>query len=258
MEDYRSIIRESRPELKFCEHFDDSSHIWNFSRHSHPYFELMYFMAGQGVLEVERRKMSINLYDVVIYPSHWAHQESEATEQRREIICLWVSLPELELTQPIQLHDQDGILGRLFQELHKEAKRDRPEPLILEYEMKLLFTMILRNHSESRAREDALSYVLPYIHAHYAEPITLDQLAALEHISKSYLSRQFKQQTGQTVVSYINSLRIETAKHLLAATRANVDEIADQVGFQSPTYFDRTFRAFTGDTPAGFRRRYQN
>ena len=100
--------------------------------------------------------------------------------------------------------------------------------------------------------------MLQYIHTHYAEPITLDQLASLEHISKSYLSRLFKQQTGQTVIAYINSLRIETAKRLLTATRANVNEIAYQVGFESPKYFYRAFRTLTGDTPAGFRRRYQN
>ena len=256
--DYYHSIREGRPQLKFCERFDDTSPTWNFNRHSHPYIELMYFMEGQGDLEVESHRMSITLYDAVVYPANWAHQETAATERRREVICLWVSLPELKLTEPIQLHDKDGGLGRLFTALHQETKRDRPEPLILEYEIKLLLTSILRNQSESRDREGILAYVLQYIHTHYAEPITLDQLASLEHISKSYLSRLFKQQTGQTVIAYINSLRIETAKRLLTATRANVNEIAYQVGFESPKYFYRACRTLTGDTPAGFRRRYQN
>lgn len=255
--DYYHIIREGQPELKFCERFDDTSPTWNFTRHSHPYLELMYFMAGQSGLEVESQRMSITLYDAVVYPARWAHQEAAATERRREVICLWISLPELTLSKPIQLHDKDGGLGRLFAALHQEAGRDRPEPLILEYEMKLLLTTILRNQSESRDREGILTYVLQYIHAHYAEPITLDQLAALEHISKSYLSRLFKQQTGQTVITYINSLRIETAKRLLTTTRENVDEIAYRVGFESPKYFYRSFRALTGDTPAGFRKRYR-
>ena len=256
--DYYRIIREGQPELKFCKRFDDASPIWNFTRHSHPYLELMYFMEGRSGLEVESQQMSITLYDAVVYPAHWAHQEAAAAEQRREVICLWISLPELELSKPIQLHDRDGSLARLFTALHQEAERDRPEPLILEYEMKLLLTTILRSRSESRDREGTLTYVLQYIHAHYAEPITLDQLASLEHISKSYLSRLFKQQTGRTVISYINSLRIETAKRLLTATRENINEIAYKVGFESPKYFYRSFRALTGDTPAGFRKRYQH
>lgn len=252
------IICESQPELKFCERFDDASPIWNFTRHSHPCLELMYFAEGQGDLEVSGHKMSVTLYDAVVYPANWAHQEAAAAERRREIICLWVSLPELQLTGPIQLHDRDGELSALFSAIHREYKRERPEPLILEYLIKLLLTSILRSQSESRNREGTLTCALQYIHTHYAQPITLDQLASMEHISKSYFSRLFKRQTSQTVISYVNALRIETAKRLLTATQANVDEIACQVGFESPKYFYRTFRALTGDTPAGFRRRYRS
>lgn len=258
LEAYYQNIQNGRAELKFCERFYDDSPTWNYARHSHPYIELMYFMEGQGDLEVSGHKMSITLYDTVVYPANWAHQEAAATERRREVICLWVSLPELQLTEPIQLHDQSGELSVLFSTIHREYKRDKPDPLILEYLMKLLLTMILRNMNEPKSQEGILAYVLQYIRIHYAEPITLDRLAAMEHISKSYLSRLFKQQTGQTVISYVNSLRIETAKHLLTATRANVNEIAYQVGYASPKYFHRTFRALTGDTPANFRKRYQN
>lgn len=257
MDDYQ-IIRESRPQLKFCERFDDASPIWNFARHSHPYLELMYFAEGRGDLEVSGHKMSVTLYDAVVYPANWPHQEAATTEGRREIICLWVYLPELQLSESIQLHDRNGDLSTLFHTIYREYKRERPEPLILEYLMKLLLTTILRSQRESQGNEGILTCVLQYIHTHYAESITLDQLAAIEHISKSYLSRRFKQQTGRTVISYINHLRIETAKRLLTTTQANVNEIAYQVGFESPKYFHRIFRADTGDTPAGFRKRYQN
>lgn len=255
LEEQYQRIREGRPELRFCERFDDASPIWNFARHSHPYIELMYFAEGRGDLEVSGRRLSIALYDAVVYPANWPHQEA-ASAERREIVCLGISLPELELTAPIQLHDRSGDLSTLFSAIHRESKREQPSPLILEYLMKLLFTAILRSQSESRGRDGVLTCVLQYIHTHYAQPITLDQLASMEHISKSYLSRLFKQETGQTAVSYINGLRIETAKRLLTATRAGVDEIAYQVGFGSPKYFHRVFRALTGDTPAGFRKRY--
>ncbi|MDE7245833.1 MAG: helix-turn-helix domain-containing protein [Oscillospiraceae bacterium] len=258
LERYYETIRAGRPELKFCERFDDASSLWNFTRHSHPFIELMYFTEGRGGLEVSGRKMSTTLYDTVIYPANWTHQEEAAAERRREIICLWVSLPELELDGPIQLHDQNGELSALFHAIHREFKRDRPEPVILEYRIKLLLTTILRNRSESQGQEGVLTCVLQYIHMHCAEPVTLDRLAAMEHISKSYLSRLFKQQTGQTVISYINSLRIETAKRLLTSTRASVSEIAYQVGFESPKYFYRVFRTLTGQTPSAFRKQYRN
>jgi len=255
---YYNIIRDGRPKLKFCEWFDDRSDLWNFSRHSHPYIELMYFCEGKGRLEVSGTQMSISLFDSVVFPARWEHQEEPASERRREIICLWIDLPELELDMPMHMHDKDNMLNHLFKMIYAEAKRENPEPLLLEHMIKLLLTMLLRNQSEIKAREGALAYVLQYIHSHFAEHITLEELAALEHISKSYLSRQFKQQTGMTVVAYINQLRIETAKRLLIGSEMSVNEIAYQVGFESPKYFYRTFKKLTDESPASFRRQYKN
>lgn len=256
--EYYRIIHTGTPRLRYCERFDDASRMWNYSRHSHPYIELMYFMEGGGGLEASGKRLSVNLYDLVVYPADWEHQEEPARARRREIICLWIDLPGLKLDDLLRVHDYDSSLGRLIQDLHREAKRERPEPLVLEYSMKLLLTKLLRAVANAGNERTQLSYVFQYIALHYAEPISLEQLAALEHISKSYLSRQFKRLTGQTVVSYINTQRIETAKLLLSGSTESVNEIAYQVGFESPKYFYRTFKALTGESPAAFRRRAQN
>ncbi|HHT64854.1 MAG: helix-turn-helix domain-containing protein [Caldicoprobacterales bacterium] len=257
LDDYYKIIQNSRPKLKFCERFDDTSPAWNFSRHNHPYIELMYFFEGKGNLEVSGTRMSISLFDTVVYPAHWAHQEEMISEKRREIICLWVDLPELELKESIQLKDRDNTLSQLFRLIYLEAKREEPEPLLLEYEMKLLLTLILRNNSEGRDHKEELANALQYIHTHFTQKITLEQLADLEHISKSYLSRRFKKLTGMTVITYINHLRIQTAKRLLINSSQSVKEIAYQVGFESTKYFFRTFKSLTGESPSSFRNRHK-
>lgn len=249
-------IRRGKPELKFCERFDDKSSLWNYSRHSHPYIELMFFLDGKGNLEVSGKRLSISLFDAVVYPGGWQHQEEVTSERKREVICLWVDLPELQLPGPIHLHDRDGTLRNMFQLIYREAKRESPEPLLLEQELKVLLMLLLRNQNEVKTSEGALAYVLQYIHAHYMEPITLECLADMEHISKSYLSRQFKQQTGMTVISYVNQLRTEAAKRLLIGSNLRVNEIAYHVGFESPKYFYRLFRSLTGDSPASFRKKY--
>lgn len=257
LDDYYKIIHESHPQLKFCERFDDTSPIWNFARHSHPYIELMYFIEGKGNLEVSGTQMTISLFDTVVYPANWEHQEDIISEKKREIICLWVDLPGLELEEPIKLHDQENTLSQIFRFIHYEAKREDPEPLLLEYGIKLLLTIILRNNSEAMEHMDVLTKALQYIHARFNEKITLDQLAAMEHISKSYLSRLFKRHTGMTVISYVNNLRIQMAKRLLTSTSESVNEIAYQVGFESTKYFFRIFKTLVGESPASFRRNYK-
>lgn len=253
---YRAI-HDAQPRLRFCERFDETSPRWNFKRHSHPYIELMYFLDGKGKLEVSGTQMSISLFDTVVYPAGWLHQEEATAEKLREIICLWVEIPELVLDAPIQLHDRNNALSQLFLSLYEEAKREQPEPYLIEYGIKQLLTRILRDQHEQQFRREFLTCVLQYIHAHYAEKITLDDLAKLEHISKSYLCRQFKQQTGMTVVAYVNRLRIETAKRLLLSTPQSVSAVAEQVGFESPKYFYRAFKSMVGQSPAAFCRQYK-
>lgn len=257
MEHSFHAIHSGTPVLKFCERFDDKSPLWNYTRHSHPYIELLFFLDGKGNLEVSGMQMSISLFDAVAYPRGWQHQEEVTSERKREVICLWVDLPELQLPGPIQLHDRDGTLGQLFRLIHRESKREKPEPLLLEHALKVLLLTLLRNQSEARTSEGALVYVLQYIHSHYMEQITLERLAQMEHISKSYLSRKFRQQTGMTVITYVNQLRIEGAKQLLIGSDMRVNEIAYHVGFESPKYFYRMFKHLTGESPAGFRRKYR-
>ncbi len=158
---------------------------------------------------------------------------------------------------PILLHEQDGMLRELFKMVYTEEKRKETNPYIVEYLLKLLLTSMIRQAELSSYSNRFVREVIPYIHEHFTEKITLDTLADLAHISVSYLSRRFKQYTGMTVVSYINHLRIEAAKQLLASTDSSASEIAWQVGFESPKYFHRIFKAETGESPSAFRRAYQ-
>lgn len=257
-EEYYQIIHDSEPKLRFCELFDETSELWNFTRHSHPYIELMYFTKGKGDLEVSGTHMTASLFDTVVYPANWEHQEAASAERLREVICLWVDLPELRLKAPIQLPDEGNRMRRLFQTILQEYRRGQNESFLLEYGLKYLLTAILREQEESlEGSGNFVNHVLQYINAHCTERITLDQLSELEYVSKSYLSRQFKKHTGMTIIAYVNMLRIDLAKGLLVSSDANVNEIAYQAGFESPKYFFRTFRAMTGETPAAFRRQYQ-
>ena len=257
LNEYYDIIHESHPKLHFCERFRETDDLWNHSRHNHPYIELLYFMDGKGRLEVSGQQISISLFDTVVYPAGWSHQEEDSPERQREVICLWIEMPELKLEEPIQLHDRSSRIGTLFHLIYEESKSKEPIPQLLEYSIKSLMTALLRDQSESPLQEEFLTCVLQYIHNHFAEKITLDDLADLEHISKSYLCRQFKKQTGMTVIAYINNLRIDTAKRLLLSTNLSVNEIAYRVGFESPKYFYRAFKALVGDSPAAFCREYR-
>ncbi len=72
-------------------------------------------------------------------------------------------------------------------------------------------------------------------------------------MNPSYLSRIFKKETGQTVVEYLNSVRIAHAKHMIE-DGINLDSLSREVGFNSKTYFFTVFKHMTGKTPLQFKK----
>ncbi len=83
--------------------------------------------------------------------------------------------------------------------------------------------------------------------------LTIDQLAKKLSTSRSQLHRKIKSLTGQSITNYINFVRIEKAKEILATTSLHVSEIAYETGFESPTYFSKAFKKVVGVSPTSFR-----
>jgi AraC-like DNA-binding protein len=94
-----------------------------------------------------------------------------------------------------------------------------------------------------------------YIADHKFEPVKLEQLARALHVSTFHFCRRFKLETGLTFVEYLSHVRIEQAKLLLHNPHLRISEIAYEIGFQSLTHFNRTFRKLVGTSPTGYRSR---
>ena len=105
-----------------------------------------------------------------------------------------------------------------------------------------------------RARLDR---VLAHLHAHYAEPIRLETLAALAAMSQSQLQRAFKRSTRNTVSAYLAQLRIGHACALLLDGDRPIAQIAEATGYRQQGYFTRQFRAVKGMAPLAFRRSFR-
>jgi len=95
---------------------------------------------------------------------------------------------------------------------------------------------------ERRQRDlDRLRPVFAFIDRHCSDPIGVEDAAAIIHMSKRNFTRFFKKVTGQTLMDYLQALRIERARHLLASTGKTIAEIALEVGFCNQSYFGVVF-----------------
>ena len=102
----------------------------------------------------------------------------------------------------------------------------------------------------------SIKATVEYIHGHYSEGLTVEQLAKASCMSVSQFIRAFKQYAGTTPHDYLLSFRLRQAKHFLTLTGDSIDSIADRCGFSSSSHFTRAFRKAHNMTPSQFRGRH--
>jgi AraC-like DNA-binding protein len=94
-----------------------------------------------------------------------------------------------------------------------------------------------------------------FIRSHYAERISVADVAEAAHLSPNYLSSLFKDATGRTILEEIREFKLAEARSRLVESDAPVKEIARELGFESSHYFSRFFRRALGCTPSAYRAR---
>ncbi len=99
-----------------------------------------------------------------------------------------------------------------------------------------------------------VSRVMAFIHEHYAEPVSREEMARYAGVSARHLTRCFHQQVGISPITYLNRYRIKQARQLLEAGGKNITEIAAAVGFSSSNYFTDAFRREMGMSPRDYQR----
>ena len=94
---------------------------------------------------------------------------------------------------------------------------------------------------------------MEYIRAHYAERLTLCDVADHVYVSQWHLSKLISRYTRQSFFALLNTVRIEKAKELLAYPSLRVCEVSELVGFTDATHFSRTFKKLTGQSANEYR-----
>lgn len=109
------------------------------------------------------------------------------------------------------------------------------------------------DRSIQRIKKDS-ERIMKWMEEHYQEPFDLGVLAKEIHLSKSHLSRVFKQETGSSISSYLLARRLKEACRLLEASECSVEEITRRVGLTNASYFIQTFKKHIGVTPLQYRK----
>lgn len=280
---YNEKKQHGATEFPIQHYFVDNAHPqYVMPLHWHGEFELIRVIRGEFLLYIDNREILLKQGDIAVIDCTAMHR---GTPCECEYECLVFSLGMLtkksndivrKYLRPISHHSVD--IADLV------TKESAPKTFLTAsklfdtvktggdyYELtvhKLLFELFESVYSEnlvsvstSRQKNErqlkTMTELLGWIDENYSENITLADLSRVAGMNEKYLCRFFKEYTGKTPVDYINFLRIESACHELTHGGMNVTDASLECGFNSLSYFTKTFKKYKQMTPGEYLRRYK-
>jgi len=225
-----------------------------------------------GILEMHARIVSAQLPQCQILRAHNGREALDVIRQAScvpDLILLDLMMPELDGFGVLEALQEDEktrsipVIVLTGQSLAEEdvVRLNRGVASVLR---KGLFSVdeTLAHIEAALARKRALSresrhiarMAMAFVHAHYAEQISRQDVAAHVGVSERHLSRCFRQEMGITLNDYLTRYRVQQAKALLTTGDLTVTEVAMEVGFTDSSYFGRVFRREIGVPPSAFQR----
>ncbi|MCC8114730.1 MAG: AraC family transcriptional regulator [Bacteroidales bacterium] len=161
------------------------------------------------------------------------------------------------LNPTMQLPQSNPLSYDNSKTLHENILRNKHRQLSIRVESRgILFLLMSRFLSQATpkklATDNRVQKALDYIQTHLSKPLTIEELADMACLSKDHLTRLFKKEMGMPPLHYINQKKVERAQLLLLTEDTPIKTIAYQLGYEDPSYFNRIFRKYTGQTPAEY------
>lgn len=268
--DIFEIHRWENPLLPFIFHVDKITAGSYTGENWHESLEILQITEGEGTLLCDSKSYEISSGDIVVINSNDVHKIATDTNIRYNCFIIGASfclengfdMTKLKYTTKIKDEKLALLLTNIADEYlrYKGSGQDEFSVTAVRSSLLLAILYLSRNYSEpsggrgSGVSSAAIRAGLGYINSNFTKAITLEEISRSVGVSKYHFLREFKRYTDHTVVTYINILRCEYAKHLLESSKDSVGDIARRCGFENLSYFTKTFKKYTGYLPSHFSR----
>ncbi|MBE6857754.1 MAG: AraC family transcriptional regulator, partial [Ruminococcus sp.] len=250
------------------------------SWHWHEEMEFGFVTEGSVLMECGNERFTLNIGDIYFLNSNTLHALFRSAKEKKSVFRSIVvhgsiiggkddSIYHKKYLLPITTNSSlrkmiftpdDNNYSKLSSHLKNvwnSVNIEVPDyELIVRNELSAVF-LILKQLAEndvpvssnaSLVQETRLRDILNFIHAHYAEKITLDDIAAASFISKSEVLRCFKNITGQSPIGYLKNCRLRNAAYMIQNTAYSINTICELCGFDDHSYFSKSFKEVYGCT----------
>lgn len=251
-------------------------------KHAHDFLELTYILSGKAKYRIEGKEYILTAGDLLI-GNAGRHHQFIAGQLQEAPVEFYIGVCDLHFRdmQPdsILLPDGGPILhceAELRQELNQLCQLMAAEYqtqnsgryfMLKAYLMQMILLILREIRGEKKEEQKGYIFesnnkhyivkkIISYLNENYASRISLDQIAHNMYLSPVYISRIFKEETGQSPINYLIQIRLEKAKEILADSGCgSIKEVAGMVGYEDVYYFSKLFKKYYGMAPAYFKRK---
>lgn len=255
-------------------------------KHQHEFFEMIYVYLGSATHEIQNTKQTITEGDVLIIAPQVSHSLAVFDDS---IVIDALIRKGTFLNHFFEFLKKDNILASFFQ---RDLYSNQHQPCITFHTHKdeelehILFDMFLEHDTQDDLSNDILNNlccvyfaklvryhqcdveifspvakeneqlltIITYIQTHYNQ-VTLSNVADYFHYAPAYLSNYIKEHTGTSFIHLVKSAKLKRAEYLLLNSNLSIQEICQEVGYESPPHFIRLFKETYHLSPSKYRKK---
>lgn len=273
--------------MTFLFEIDHNKGDWKMPFEWHDALEIFYVLDGRGQYFIENNFYSFEKGSLFVISNNELHKSQLRPGEQFKVIVVMFDPSLLSLLKmedgfsPLDIFynhpdnfshqlDTDPETGKklekLFYAIQEEYERETDVSMrvIVSY-LQCLLVEINRAYKEKTLTKgtfrkqlklkEIVSKSIDYVEEHYTEDINLTRVADFAGVSPSYLSSEFKKETGISFIDYMSVKRIQAAKEILETTNLPITDIAFQIGYKNVTHFNLVFKKFVGKSPSKFRKK---
>ncbi len=249
--------------------------------HWHNAVELVYNAAGTCRISVSGSEYPLTDGDLLLIPTGEIHEITASSKNGKQYFIQFnISTldgfggindirPFMERTTRISRSEEPALQSSIemciLQLIRENENKDYAYALSINARIFDIIVLISRNHIRSFlsgnnssnkkiAGLQQINKAFEYIEKNFPQQVTLKDASNAAGFSVYYFSRLFKEYTGQSFLSYLNTYRVKHAEKLLKSTELPILDIAMESGFNSLTTFNRIFKRVKGCSPTFYRR----
>ncbi len=242
-------------ELKFFVQ-TNYKHDYHIQNHTHPCYELVYYMDGNGSSEIGKKRYDFKKDTFALIKPNQIHNES--ADKNTSVMFIGFTTSYESIAEGMYYNDTTPV-RQLMDEIGEEREQKKPYyKSMLNLLVEKIVLYLLRYPVNDKKEKTSFDDVLTYIKMNANKNMSIQQMAYNLGYSYDYFRQMFAEKANVSAKKYLMNIKIANVKEYLLNSDYSVNKIARITGFSSPSHLCTVFKETFGQTPKEYQEEQRN